>query len=85
MEQFQKAFEDLEVKAADMGQSMENVYQGALDQKEVDTLVKQVADEHNLELGKEMGAAGAGKVGGAKEGKSELDSMEARLNNLKQS
>ena len=85
MEQFQKVFEDLEVKSADMGQSLDNVYQGSLDQGEVDTLMKQIAEEHNLELGKEMGEAGTGKVGQAAPGGTNLNSLEDRLNNLKQS
>lgn len=85
MEQFQKIFEDLDVKTADMGQSLEDVYQGSLDQGAVDNLVKQVADEHNLELGKEMGEPGEGKIEvKKKEEKNDIDSLEARLNNLKQ-
>ena len=67
-----------------MGQSLDNVYQGALDQKEVDTLVKQVADEHNLDIGKEITTAGTSKPVAQKQGKGELDSMQDRLNNLKQ-
>ena len=86
MEQFQKIFEDLEVKSADMGQSLDNVYQGSLDQDQVETLMKQIAEEHNLELGKEMGEAGTSKIGqGAPAGKAQLSSLEERLNNLKQS
>ena len=85
----------MDVKAADMGQSLEGVYQGSLDQKEVpifcllnqvDNLIHQVADENNIEVGKEMGVAGKGSVAapaaGAKEAK--VDDFEARLNNLKQ-
>ena len=86
MEMFQKVFEDMEVKTADMGQALDNVYQGSMDQGEVDTLVKQIAEEHNLELGKEMGEAGSGKVGQANAAaKPDMSSLEDRLNNLKQS
>ena len=35
METFQKLFEDLDVKSADMGAALDNVYQGAIDQNEV--------------------------------------------------
>jgi hypothetical protein len=35
MDQFQKLFEDMDVKAADMGAAMDGVYQGTLDQKDV--------------------------------------------------
>lgn len=54
----------------------------------MDNLVQQVADENNIEVGKEMGEAGKGSVAGpaakpaAKEPK--IDDFEARLNNLKQ-
>ena len=85
MEQFQKIFEDLDVKSADMGQALDNVYQGSLDQNEVDNLVKQIAEEHNLEMGKDMGEAGSGKIGQANAGKADMNSLEDRLNNLKQS
>jgi len=46
-----------------------------------------VADEHNIELKQEMGIAGGDKIGakaGAKEGKTEVNDIEARLNSLKQ-
>eukprot|EP00826_Nyctotherus_ovalis_P018366 TRINITY_DN1549_c0_g1_i3.p2 TRINITY_DN1549_c0_g1~~TRINITY_DN1549_c0_g1_i3.p2 ORF type:complete len:206 (+),score=56.75 TRINITY_DN1549_c0_g1_i3:1242-1859(+) len=85
MEHFQKIFEDLEVRSADMGQSLDNVHQGSLDQGEVDTLVKQIAEEQNLQLGKEMGEAGKNRIMQPASGGAELSSLENRLNNLKQS
>ena len=85
MEEFQKIFEDLEVKSEDMGQALDNVHQGSLDQNEVDTLIKQIADEHNLELGKELGSAGTDKIGQENGAKTDMNSLENRLNNLKQS
>lgn len=83
MEKFQKLFEDMEVKSADMGQSLDQVYQGSLDQGEVDNLIKQVADEHNIEMDKTMGEAGKGKIAGASEAKTDVAGFDARLNNLK--
>eukprot|EP00829_Urostomides_striatus_P014127 TRINITY_DN407_c0_g1_i3.p1 TRINITY_DN407_c0_g1~~TRINITY_DN407_c0_g1_i3.p1 ORF type:complete len:135 (-),score=39.98 TRINITY_DN407_c0_g1_i3:77-481(-) len=88
LDTFQKLFEDMDVKAADMGQSLEGVYQGSLDQKEVDTLIQQVADENKIEIGNEMGVAGKGSVAapasGAPAKEPKIDDFEARLNNLKQ-
>ncbi len=83
MEKFQKLFEDMEVKSADMGQSLDQVYQGSLNQGDVDNLIKEVADENKIEMDKEMGEAGRGPVGGAKEAKADTGSIDARLNNLK--
>ena len=35
MDQFEKAFEDLDVKATDMNAALDNVYQSGFDQSEV--------------------------------------------------
>ena len=47
----------------------------------MDTLIRQVADEHQLELGKTMQEAGKAPISAPK---GKVDDMEARLNNLKQ-
>jgi len=51
----------------------------------VDGLIKQVADEQNIEMGKMMEESGHGKVGAGKESKVDIGSLGDRLNNLKQS
>ena len=62
MEQFQKAFKDSNVKNEGM-QLLDNVYQGSLDQGEIDALIRQIAKEHKLPLRKEIGEAGTNRAG----------------------
>lgn len=86
MEQFQQLFEDLEVQTASMTQGMEGVYSGSTDQREVDKLMNQVAEEQNLQIGGALGVAGSGVLGSgqAVASKPAADSLTERLNNLKQ-
>eukprot|EP00831_Metopus_contortus_P081621 TRINITY_DN8624_c0_g1_i6.p1 TRINITY_DN8624_c0_g1~~TRINITY_DN8624_c0_g1_i6.p1 ORF type:complete len:207 (+),score=48.65 TRINITY_DN8624_c0_g1_i6:236-856(+) len=84
LDKFQKLFEDLDVKTTDMNSALDDVYQSSIDQSDVDTLVKQVADEHQIELGKEMGEAGMGGIGAKPGAKASVDDFESQLNNLKQ-
>ena len=61
MEQFQEAFKDSKMKNEDL--SLDKVYKGSLDQGEIDALMRQIAQVHNLPLGKKIGEAGTNRVG----------------------
>jgi hypothetical protein len=50
MEQFEKKFEDMEVAADVMDKSMNSVTSNMAAQDDVDSLIRQVADEYSLEL-----------------------------------
>ena len=61
MSQFENIFEDLDVKAGYMEQSMNGVTSSSTPIDEVDQLMEQVAAEHGLELASaidEMGSVG---------------------------
>lgn len=50
MDQFEKKFEDMEVASDVMDKSMNAVTANMAAQDDVDDLIRQVADEHSLEL-----------------------------------
>lgn len=59
MDVFEKQFEDLDVQAAVMEDSMQTTVSSAAPESEVDAMMAQIADEHGLEV--EAGMADAGK------------------------
>ena len=46
--EFEKVFEDMEVKTTEMDQAMDNVYSSSIDQGEVNSLLTQLADENGM-------------------------------------
>jgi charged multivesicular body protein 1 len=82
MDKFEQQFEDLDVQANYVENSMNSTTALTTPPDEVDSLISQVADEHGLEIAGKMGAGSvpAGKPG-AKE--KEHDELEERLNRLK--
>ena len=59
MDKFEEQFGELDVRTGYMNQAMGSVTAALTPEDEIDSLMQQVADEHGLELAKEIDAAGA--------------------------
>jgi len=78
MEDFEKQFEDMDVKSTYMENTMDSTTAMGTPEDQVDDLIKQVAAENKLELGEGMGAAPT-KVAEAEQAKAEVLSQQDRL------
>jgi len=88
MDKFEQQFEDLDVKTQYMEGTMNATTATSTPAEQVDTLIEQVADANNLELGEAFSQAGpVGKktpqVKEATQEKPIADDLEARLANLR--
>ena len=59
---FEKIFEDMEVKTGEMDAALENVYSTSIDQTEVNSLMQQVQEEAGMIGAQNVGAVGTGTV-----------------------
>ena len=50
VEEFEKVFEDMEVKTGEIDSAMENIYQGAIAQDEVQGLLDEVSGEQSMAI-----------------------------------
>lgn len=78
MSDFEKAFEDMDVKSAYMESTMEATDMNT-PPEEVDSLIRMVADENGLELSSELLAAHEGPIQANAQAQKEPDALEARL------
>lgn len=88
MDKFEQQFEDLDVKTQYMEGTMNATTATSTPAEQVDTLIEQVADSNNLELGEAFSEAGpVGKktptMKESTEEKPVADDLEARLANLR--
>lgn len=88
MDKFEQQFEDLDVKTQYMEGTMNRTTATSTPAEQVDSLIGQVADANNLELGEAFSEAGpVGKktplVKESEQSKPVADDLEARLANLK--
>ena len=82
---FEKVFEDLDVKTGDMNEALNSVYSTSIDNGEVMNLLTQMKDEQTMEAGGQINA-GAGQIAqptGVAANANEVDAMQAKLNELK--
>ncbi|KAF2078294.1 hypothetical protein CYY_000386 [Polysphondylium violaceum] len=79
MDQFERQFEDLDVQSVYVENAMNQTTTLSTPADQVDLLISQVADEHGLSLGMQMGAVPNEKVQQV-----ETDELAERLNRLKQ-
>jgi len=79
MDQFERQFEDLDVQSVYVENAMNQTTTLSTPADQVDLLISQVADEHGLSLGMQMGAVPSEKVQQV-----ETDELAERLNRLKQ-
>ena len=82
--EFEKIFEDMDVKTAEMDAAMENVYQGSISQDEVANLLGEIQAENAMATGADMQGAGVGAVGNpnAAAQANDVNEMQNRLNQL---
>lgn len=66
MQNFEKMFDDIDVNAEFMDKAMDNIDAGTFDEKDVNSLIADVANEHNMELKDEFGSLSV-KSSGIKE------------------
>merc|ERR1719181_1662141 len=64
MDQFERSFEDMDVRSEYVEQTMNSSTTAAMPEGEVDTLMQMVADEHGLKMADTFGNASVAKVGG---------------------
>ncbi len=62
MSQFEKVFEDLDVKTEDITGVLDSVTGTSINQEEVNTLLQQMMAEQGLDVGSNMVGAGKGQV-----------------------
>ncbi|GMI30695.1 hypothetical protein TeGR_g4589 [Tetraparma gracilis] len=90
MDDFERQFEDMDVRSGYMENAMSNSTASATPAEEVDSLIQMVADQNGLEVGgmlDDVGAVGTGvpqkapaqQEGGGKVAVAEGDDLEARL------
>jgi len=65
MEQFERSFEDMDVRSEYVEQTMNASTTAAMPEEEVDTLMQMVADEHGLKMVDKFGQAGTNSLGSA--------------------
>jgi len=68
MENFEKSFENMDVRSEYVEQAMNSSTTAAMPEGEVDTLMQMVADEHGLKMADTFGAASVAQVAGASAG-----------------
>ena len=83
MTQFDKLFEDLNVQTGAITGAMQKQVNLATPQEEVDELLRQVADEHNLEVNMGLPSANRLPNRGETAGVEAEDSLEARVSALR--
>jgi len=65
MDQFEKSFEDMDVRSEYVEGAMNSSTTAAMPEEQVDELMQMVADEHGLKMGDVFKSPGASAVGGA--------------------
>ncbi len=85
MSEFENVFEDLGVQTANMDEALDSVYGSGIPQTEVTDLIEKIQVEAGIEAGEGLGDADKKKVpSGSAVKDNEIDSLESRLQNLKQ-
>ena len=81
---FEKVFEDLDVKTGELNDAMDNVYSTSIDNGEVMNLLNQMRDQQTMEAGGQI-AAGTGNIAAPQSNAqaNDIDAMQAKLNDLK--
>ena len=82
--EFEKVFEDLDVKVEEMNGALDGVYGSAIDNGEVNDLLSEMGSVQNMEEKNNLANAAGGQVNIASSAQAnDVDEMQARLNQLK--
>ena len=83
---FEKVFENMEVKTAQIDDAISTVYQGTIAQDEVASLIQEIQSEAGMQVGEGMQGAGTSAISNpnanAYQQQNQVDSLQARLNQL---
>ena len=77
---FEKVFEDMDVKTEEMNGALDNVYSSSIDNGEVANLLQEIKDQQAMETGGQINA-GTGTISAQKQ--QEIDAMQAKINEMK--
>ncbi len=58
--EFEKVFEDMEVKTGEIDSAMENIYGATISQDEVSSLLTEIQSENSMATGADMAGVGTG-------------------------
>ena len=83
MDQFEKQFEDMDVRSQYMEQTMESTTAMSTPPDQVDSLIQMVADEHGLKISGELDSAGPVGSGSTTKVAAPKSDLEARLAELR--
>lgn len=83
MANFEKVFEDLDVKTADITGVLDNVTGSSVQSEEVNDLLNQMMSEQGIDVGAGLVGAGSGKVGQQQVQKDDVGEMQRKLDALK--
>ena len=82
---FEKVFEDLDVKVEEMNGALDGVYSSSMDNGEVTDLLAELGSQQHMEEKDKMGAVAGGNIVGVPSSAqaNDVDEMQARINQLK--
>ena len=83
---FEKVFEDMDVKTGDMNAALDNIYSTSIDNGEVMDLLTQMRDQQSMEAGKEIVPGSkdiAANANPTAAQANDADALQARLNELR--
>ena len=80
---FERVFEDMDVKVEEMNGAMDNIYATTIDQSEVSNLLQEMKDAHGMEIGDGIQNAGKGGLSMNAAQKNDVDDMQKKLDQLK--
>ena len=83
--EFEKVFEDLDVKVEEMNGALDGVYSSSIDNGEVNDLLAELGSVQQMEEKDKIGNAAGGNIVGMQSSAqaNDVDEMQARLNQLK--
>ena len=82
--EFEKVFEDMDVKTAEMDSAMENMYGASIDAGEVTNLLSEIQSENAMAVGGDMQGVGTGAIGGQSAAqKNDVNQLQNKLDELK--
>ena len=81
---FERIFEDMDVKTAEMNGALDNVYSTAIDNGEVANLLNEMKDQVNINVKDDITTGTDDiKVAPSAVATNDMDAMQAKLNDLK--
>ena len=83
IDQFEKIFEDLDVKTEELNGALDNVYSTTIDQSEVNGLLQEMKEAHGMEVGEGIQGAQKGSAQMSNAQANDVDEMQKKLDQLK--